>query len=266
MADVRDQDARGPIEPHVSPPVVDLDTLGAVPDHRRLAAHRSRLVLLELFEDGDRFGDRNLGDDAAILGGNKRDFSGLQLLRDHNNTSKRVLVVQAGRLRFSSVQAQDARTTTGRKQKHPDPNRPGISGSRSSPECSSCADSAATDASEQRHFSLSYYYTGCRCPYKTSRRRRQIGLLILPPSLEAVRLAPGCRGLTGLEHNSFSANVLSRLIADLCRVRETHQPQSLVVRFTHPTKICSFFADWGAGGPNPHYGPFSLNRKLGLLQ
>ena len=51
------------------------------------------------------------------------------------------------------------------KQKHSAPNRPGISGLRSSPECSSGADSAATDASKHR---ISLDFSRCAGPRKSS--------------------------------------------------------------------------------------------------
>ena len=44
VADVGDQHARAPVQPLIAVAVVDLESFGAVPDNRRLAAHGARLV------------------------------------------------------------------------------------------------------------------------------------------------------------------------------------------------------------------------------
>ena len=65
VAGVGDKDAGGPIDPLVAPLVFDRSVDGGIPDDGGLALHGGGLEGGELFEDGDGFGDWEIGDDAA---------------------------------------------------------------------------------------------------------------------------------------------------------------------------------------------------------
>ena len=61
VAGVRDQHARGPVDPAVAESVVNLEARGMIPQDRRLAAHGQRFPTRQRFEYRQRAGGRNLG-------------------------------------------------------------------------------------------------------------------------------------------------------------------------------------------------------------
>ncbi len=81
VAGVGDQHAARPVEPPVAPAVENLATLGPIPDHQRLAAHRPGFVLAKLLENRDRLGNGDRSVNATVLRFNRRHLSGRQGLR-----------------------------------------------------------------------------------------------------------------------------------------------------------------------------------------
>jgi len=80
MAGVGHQHAARPVQPGVAPAVEDLEALGAVPDHRRLALHADRFVAQEFLENRQRFGYRNGRGDPAVLGVDERNVARNQIV------------------------------------------------------------------------------------------------------------------------------------------------------------------------------------------
>ena len=66
------QHAGGPIDPSIVVRVPDLESFSTVPHYRRLAEHGGWLEAAELFDDGQRSGNRNAGNDSAEAGFNGR--------------------------------------------------------------------------------------------------------------------------------------------------------------------------------------------------
>ncbi len=84
VAGVGDDHAGRPVEPHVSPAVVDLDPLGPIPQHQGLPAHRKRFEPAKLLKDRDRLRHGDIGSDAAVLRMNRRDFAGKKIVGSHS--------------------------------------------------------------------------------------------------------------------------------------------------------------------------------------
>ena len=82
---VGDQHAAGPVEPAVSPAIVNIHTLGAVPHHRRLALHGYRFGGVEALQYGNRLGNRNRRDDPAMAGLHRRHLAWFQIKVRHGS-------------------------------------------------------------------------------------------------------------------------------------------------------------------------------------
>src|SRR5262249_40391677 len=72
----RDEHARGKVDPLVAVRIADVKALTLMPDDRRLAAHRRRLVAAQLFESRDRRPSRGRWDDPAGLRRHPGELSG----------------------------------------------------------------------------------------------------------------------------------------------------------------------------------------------